>query len=551
MGGDEVRDSATPKTALAPPHPIPQRTTHHSWFSCYARAMLMTAELLLQYQRCNRRPFLDRHGDLALKDAPSELLLKLQQDKFEHRQSMMAERIYQQPQYSKEDWQAGATATWQLMQQGVEQIYRGVIIARTSEDVTLLSRPDLLIKQPGQSIFGNWMYIPAQIELGKRPKLEYQVVAAFHGQALGMVQETTPDRAWLLLRRKEMYEVSLARVLPQMQQIFAECVQTLAAPQAPEVFISRQRCSLCRWYSYCSGVARSQQHLSLLPGVTPNRYKELQAIDLVTLESLAKANSSDLASLRGFDKKIAHHLVLQAQSVLENRPISLLREQGTGSREQGDKGDKGDRETREQLPITNYPLPNPIEIYFDIEAQPDLNLDYMLGVLVVDRLKQTETFHSLLAETQSDESTIWQQFLDIVGRYPQAPIFHFFSYEVETIRRLAQLYRTPAEQVRSIVDRCVDIYEQIAQTVVLPIESYALKAIARWIGFEWRDPQAHGSQCIYWYDRWLATGDRSFLEAIERYNEDDCRATRLVKDWLETFIKRELETDLDRVSLVS
>ncbi|URD48818.1 hypothetical protein M5J74_21095 [Chroococcidiopsis sp. CCNUC1] len=53
----------------------------------------MTAELLLQYQRCNRRPFLDRHGDLALKDAPSELLLKLQQDKFEHRQSMMAERI--------------------------------------------------------------------------------------------------------------------------------------------------------------------------------------------------------------------------------------------------------------------------------------------------------------------------------------------------------------------------------------------------------------------------------------------------------------------------
>jgi len=537
----------------------------------------MTAELLLQYQRCNRRPFLDRHGDLALKDAPSELLLKLQQDKFEHRQSVLAERIYQQPQHSKENWQAGAAATWQLMQQGVEQIYRGVIIARTSEDVTLLSRPDLLIKQPGRSIFGNWMYVPAQIELGKRPKLEYQIVAAFHGQALGMVQEATPDRAWLLLRRKEMYEVSLTRVLPQMQQIFAECVQALAAPQAPEVFISRQRCSLCRWYTYCYSVAKSQQHLSLVPGVTPNRYKELQALDLVTLESLAKANSFDLASLRGFDKKIAHQLVLQAQSVLENRPISLLEEQGAGGKKaEGTEGVSKQRrlgaEEQRGQPTTNSPHPTPhtlyptpysssithhalrttpIEIYFDIEAQPELNLDYMLGVLVVDRLKQTETFHSLLAETPSDEGTIWQQFLDIVGRYPQAPIFHFFSYEVDTIRRLARLYRTPSEQVRAIVDRCVDVYEQIAETVVLPIESYALKAIARWVGFEWRDPQAHGSQCIYWYDRWLTTGERSFLEAIERYNEDDCRATRLVKDWLENFIDRELEMNLERISLVS
>jgi len=503
----------------------------------------MTAELLLQYQRCHRRPFLDRYGDVALKDAPSELLLKLQQDKREYKQSVLANRTYQQPQYAREDWTAGAAATLQLMQQGVEQIYKGVVIAQTLEDLTLLSRPDLLIKQPGQSVFGNWTYIPAQIELGKRPKLEYQVVAAFHGQVLGMVQGTTPDRAWLLLRRKEMYEVNLAKVLPQMQQIFADCVQTLATPQAPEVFISRQRCSLCRWHTYCHSVAKSQQHLSLIPGVTPNRYLELQALDLVTLESLASANLHDLANLRGFDRKIAYHLILQAQSVLENRPIALLREQGVGSREQGEF-------TIHNSQFTIKSRTTPIEIYFDIEAQPDLNLDYMLGVLVVDRLKQTETFHSLLAQTPSDEGTIWQQFLDIVGRYPQAPIFHFFSYEVDTIWRLAQLYRTPPEQVRPIIDRCVDVYEQVAQTVVLPIESYALKAIARWIGFEWRDPQAHGSQCIYWYDRWLATGDRSFLAAIERYNEDDCRATLVVKDWLENFMQQELEPKFDRVFLV-
>jgi len=46
----------------------------------------------------------------------------------------------------------------------------------------------------------------------------------------------------------------------------------------------------------------------------------------------------------------------------------------------------------------------------------------------------------------------------------------------------------------------------------------------------------NGSQSIYWYDQWLETGDRTFLDIIQRYR-DDCRATRHVKDWLGNFIR--------------
>ncbi len=105
-----------------------------------------------------------------------------------------------------------------LMQQGVECIYKGVLLATHSQELTLLSRPALLIKQPGQSRFGNWVYVPAQIELGKRPKLEYQIVAAFHAQVLATVQQAEPETAWLLLRRKEAYAVYLPKWIPQMQR---------------------------------------------------------------------------------------------------------------------------------------------------------------------------------------------------------------------------------------------------------------------------------------------------------------------------------------------
>ena len=95
--------------------------------------MILTAELLLQYQRCKRRTFLDTHGDRSLRDAPSDLLLKLRQDKFTHQNRVLAAYTYQQPNYPKGDWNAGAKATWELMQQGAECIYQGVLLTTYSQ----------------------------------------------------------------------------------------------------------------------------------------------------------------------------------------------------------------------------------------------------------------------------------------------------------------------------------------------------------------------------------------------------------------------------------
>ncbi|MDF5706865.1 MAG: TM0106 family RecB-like putative nuclease [Nostoc sp. S4] len=480
--------------------------------------MLINAELLLQYQRCKRRPFLDIHGDKSQRDAPNELLFKLQQDKIAHQLSNLAQLTYHQPDYPSGNWKAAQKTTLELMQRGVEYIYKGVLLATYSEGYTLLSRPDLLVKQPGQSHFGDWMYVPANIELGKRPKQEYQVVAAFHAQVLATVQGIIPETALLILRAKNTsYEVDLFKWTPQMQQILEEFIQVLELPNPPEMFISRQKCNLCHWYSQCYAIAQTQQHLSLLPGVTPIRYAQLQTLDITTLESLANTSPTILENLVGFDSEVAPKLVVQAQSVLQNRPLILPY----------------------PLPKENITFTAPIELYFDIEAQPDLDLNYLLGVLVVDRLANTEQFYSFLAEKPEDEELVWQQFLNLVWQYPQAPIYHFCVYEFDTVKRLAKLYNTPYSSVRPVLNRFVDIYEQLTQSVALPVESYALKAIARWLGFEWRNKEASGAKCIYWYEQWLKTGDRTLLESIQSYNEDDCCATRVVKDWLVQFFHDE------------
>jgi predicted RecB family nuclease len=490
--------------------------------------MLLTDDLLLNYKRCKRRAFLDIYGDFNSQDQEQDFLRKLRRDSYVHQQAVLAKEIYHSPHYSRGNWQSGAEATLELMQQGKERIAQAVLLMETDQGVTLLSRPDLLVKQPGQSLFGDWMYIPTTIKLGRRPKPEYQIVATFSAQLLAATQGISPSFAWLILRRQDTYVVNLERWLPLMRDILSECSETLLLQQEPELFISRQRCSLCRWYSSCYAIAQANQHLSLLPGVTPTRYQDLQTLGISTVKSLATAEISTLKTF--ITSEIAGALVQQAQSTIQNR--AMLRQHPGFNTD-----NSGFFKKINSLPSA------PVELYFDIEAEPDLQLDYLLGVLVVDHRTNTKTFQAFLAENPSEEASIWRQFLDLVALYPEAPIFHFSDYEVEAVKRLVKLYKTHTpQQSRQLISRFVDLHQKVMETVTLPVESYSLKHLARWLGFEWRDPGITGSKCVCLYDQWLESGDRSLLDLILHYNEDDCRATYHLKNWLVNFLHNPIES---------
>jgi len=477
--------------------------------------MLLTAQLLLSYQRCHRQAFLDVYADKTQKTAPSDFLNKLRQDRIEHQHTFFGTRTWVEPEYPKYDWPAGAQATLALMQAGTPHIRRGVLQFEHSNGVTYQSRPDLLSKVPGTSIFGDWLYLPTDIRLSKRPKLEYQILATFHAYLLASLQESWPETAYLYLRERGSYEVNLTLNQPKLDLLLAELLDIIQNHQEPEVFIVGNRCNLCGWLPHCYQIAQDSQHLSLVPGVTPSRYPILQAHNLDTVRNLALADPIHLAQLTGFGQDVAVKLVCQAQAFTKQSPVLFA---------------SGAIDTTSQL-ISSAP----IELYFDIEAEPNLNLAYLHGVLVVDRYQQTQTFHPLLAEHPDQEQAVWLQFLDLVLQYPQAPIYHFCAYEVQTVERLGALYGIPDSIIQPLIGRFIDLHALVTQTVVLPVESYTLKLIARWLGFQWRNSEANGAQSIYWYSEWLSTGNRDFLEAIVDYNEDDCQATYQIKNWLADF----------------
>ena len=501
--------------------------------------MLLTDELLLNYKRCRRRTFLEVYGSYQDKEPTKEFLLKLKRENKLHIDTVLKERslVYHQPKAKKKDWLLRSQQTFDLMSQGVECIYKGKLhidllnwqsslvnseievsdwidTTLTSEDITLIADPTLLIKQSGKSIFGDWTYIPVNIKLGRRPKPEYKLIAAYHAQIIAAITGEFPPKSTLVLRQQNDYQINLEYWLPRMYDIVNDCIEMLVHQQTPEVFISRQRCSLCHWHGFCHNHAKSEQHLSLVPGITPKRYESLLDMGLDSLESIAAANQNQMAEKIG--KEIAIQLQQQVRSLLLETP--LIR-------------------TNYNLQ-NNHQLPsNAIEFYFDIEAEPDRNLDYLLGILAIDRVNNTEEFYPFLAENIDQEEKIWQEFLEFVIAHPNVPIFHFSDYEIDTIKRLAGLYNTPYRETKALLNRCVDIHQWVTRSVILPVESYSLKSLANWLGFEWREAKAGGDQCVCWYDNWLRTQDSSLLDAILSYNEDDCYATYYLKYWLENFLQ--------------
>jgi predicted RecB family nuclease len=81
----------------------------------------------------------------------------------------------------------------------------------------------------------------------------------------------------------------------------------------------------------------------------------------------------------------------------------------------------------------------------------------------------------------------------------------------------------------------VDLHRVV--TAQLQTEGPAgLKVVATEAGFAWRDDDPSGEASMAWYEEAVGPDDAAAEAARRRlleYNEDDCRATRALRDWLE------------------
>lgn len=155
------------------------------------------------------------------------------------------------------------------------------------------------------------------------------------------------------------------------------------------------------------------------------------------------------------------------------------------------------------------------------------------------------------ATTRDDERLAFEQVVDAIMRrrqsYPTLHVYHFGHRESTALKRLASRHGTRMDEIATFLREgvLVDLHQITRQGIRAAVERYSLKLLEglEHYGFARRTSVRDAARAMQEFGWWLETGEARVSPAelrstIERYNEEDCRSTRALRDWLR--VQREL-----------
>jgi hypothetical protein len=119
-------------------------------------------------------------------------------------------------------------------------------------------------------------------------------------------------------------------------------------------------------------------------------------------------------------------------------------------------------------------------------------------------------------------------------RFPGMHIYHYAHYEPSALKRLMSLHGTRELQMDDLLrrEKFVDLYQVVREAMRTSEPGLSIKDLEIfYMPPREGEIQTAGASIVH-YERWRVTQDRTELDKIQRYNEDDCRSTHLLREWL-------------------
>lgn len=484
--------------------------------------------LFFQHATCPHWIWRDRYGDQKRKGDLPELALKLLEQGVLHEEEYI--KNLSVTAVTEAFGEAAYQTTLGLMRQGVQFIYQGVIYADIGT-VRYQGRPDLLERIPGKSGFGAYLYRPIDIKNSKDIKPTHWLQLCLYSLILEKIQSVFPNEVAIINseHRQIGFTLSLSH-RQKTQDKVAEILRVMAGEKPPLKLVSN--CKQSPWFTECIREAEATNDIALIYRLDSRALAALRRLDITTVQQVAELSLKALPHIPYMTRDALERARLQAKSLMGQRLYWL-----------------------KQPEIASVP----IKIYFDIEGDPLLQVQYLFGFWIVGDPERRLAHHGriqsdpssdhyylyFLAEHPEAEANVWQELIAWVETLPiqTCLIYHFADYERSRMLGLAERYGG-IQIVEEFVERFVDLSIIVQESVILPLYFYSIKDIAKskFLNYHWRHPKAGGAQSIFWYEKWLETKDRTVLTDIINYNEDDVIATEYLHRWL---MQEHLDQSLD------
>lgn len=408
-------------------------------------------------------------------------------------------------------------------QESLEGFYRLIMEMTSGNDVligmplfylreNLQGRFDVLVKKTNKpSIFGPYHYEVIEIKIAKQITNEHILQGAFYNYILSKLQGYLPEHFLIVNRDFEEHEFSFK----SYESILKEAIKgTQAILDGTEIPTPTYNGAEWPWKTFTNHQALKTRDISLVGSVGSHMKEKLTQHGYRKVWDLSSANPDSLMKIPRIGESIANRLILNAKALTKNILIP------------------------QDLSVLDFPE-KPVEIYLDLEGtdQPGhedelAQMDYLIGVLVK---WDSEVFYkAFFADRLSDEAEILRSFLRFMQDQKDFVIYHWHNYEKWHLNKMSEKYGLMETMKTAVFPHMIDLHRIATKAFVFPTYSNGLKDIAAWLGFKWRDTEINALDAIAYYLRYQNEPDRyrDRIESIIGYNEDDCRATKVIKDWL-------------------
>lgn len=481
----------------------------------------ITAAMLYDYVKCPHRVAMDLYAPTAQRDPVSPFTQLLWEKGALYEQALI--ESLELPFVNLLDRERGENArlTLEAMQRGEPLIYAGRI-----EGGDLLGIPDLL-RREGDG------YLPGDIKSGsgeegpddaRKLKKHYGVQLALYVDILERLGLSAGRRGfiWDVHGEEVAYDLTAPKGPKSAASLWDDYREALEA--ARQIVSNRGNtspaygsvCKECHWYSTCLDAMQADRDLTLIPELG-RTLRNTMADRLADIPALAKADPEAF--------------IESNKTVFPGLGPDRLRRFHERARLVAAGG----------APYLRQPFDPPElepEVFFDLEYDPMREVCYLHGFL--ERRggdNDTERFVHFFADdpTPEAEERAFAEAVDYLRNLQPCALYFYSKYERTICRQLQARY--PAvineEALEALFDpaRSVDLYNDVVKKhTEWPTRDHSIKTLARYLGFQWRDTDPSGAASIEWFHRWVETGDPDVRQRIIDYNEDDCRATRVLLD---------------------
>jgi predicted RecB family nuclease len=182
-------------------------------------------------------------------------------------------------------------------------------------------------------------------------------------------------------------------------------------------------------------------------------------------------------------------------------------------------------------------------VMFDLEGMPphldDLDKIYLWGMQVFGT-SQGEFIPALAEFGEGGDRQGWNEFLTkadaIMRQFGDIPFVHWHHYEKTHITKYMARYGDPQGIAARILANLLDLHPIALKCILLPLPSYSLKVVEKYVGFRRSQDEYGGSWSMAKYIEATETHDvqsrQRLLDQILLYNKEDLAATWAVFEWL-------------------